>query len=56
MYFPGAQVTINGNSGTQIYTDFVTKSLVLNGNVSFQDYAALGSGVTSPLMVVSLVE
>ncbi len=56
MYFPSAQVTINGNSGTQIYTDFVTNSLVLNGNVSFQDYAALGGGVTSPLKIVTLVE
>jgi hypothetical protein len=56
MYFPGAQVTINGNSGTTIYTDFVVSSLVLNGNVGFQDYAALGGSVTSPLTVVTLVE
>jgi Flp pilus assembly protein TadG len=56
MYFPTADVTMNGNSNTTIYTDFVVKTLTLNGNVSFQDYAALSGGVTSPLLVVSLVE
>jgi hypothetical protein len=56
MYFPTADVTMSGNSNTTIYTDFVVKTLTLNGNVSFQDYATLGGGATSPLRVVTLVE
>jgi hypothetical protein len=56
MYFPAANLTINGNSSTVLYTDFVSKSLTLNGNVAFQDYASLGASVTSPLKVVNLVE
>jgi Putative Flp pilus-assembly TadE/G-like len=56
MYFPTASFTLTGNSGTSIYTDFVVSSLSLVGNASFQDYAALGGSVTSPLTVVTLVE
>jgi hypothetical protein len=55
MYFPAANLTINGNSSTTMYTDFISQSLTLNGNVSFDDYASL-SGVNSPLNPVTLVE
>jgi Flp pilus assembly protein TadG len=54
-YFPDAKITMNGNSSTQMYTDFVAKSIDLTGNLTFNDYAAL-SGVTSPLSSVVLVE
>lgn len=56
MYFPNADVTMHGNNQTAIYTDFIVKSLTVTGNVNFHDYASLGSTVTSPLTVVSLVE
>lgn len=56
MYFPAANLTMNGNSSTVIYTDFVVSSLTLNGNINFHDYASLGASVHSPLTVVTLVE
>jgi hypothetical protein len=56
MYFPDANLTMNGNSSTVLYTDFIVQSLTLNGNVQFKDYASLGSSVHSPLTIVTLVE
>lgn len=55
IYAPGAPVTFTGNSGSTIYTDFVSSSLSLVGNASFQSYAAL-PGVTSPIQTPRLVE
>lgn len=55
MYFPDANLTINGNSSTTMYTDFISQSLTLNGNVKFDDYGSL-TGVSSPLNPVTLVE
>ncbi len=54
MYFPAAALTMNGNAGMSIYTDLVVKSLAMNGNVSFQDYAAINPA--SPLASIGLVE
>lgn len=56
MYFPNASLTMNGNSGSKVYADFVVSSLSLQGNASFYDYASLGGSVTSPIANVNLVE
>lgn len=50
---PGAAVSMTGNSGSTIYTDFVVSTLTLVGNASFQDYAQLNGTV---LNVPRLVE
>jgi hypothetical protein len=54
VYAPNAAVTLTGNSGSTIYTDFVVKSLALVGNASLNDYASING--SSVLAVVRLVE
>jgi hypothetical protein len=55
IYAPNAPVTFTGNAGATLYTDFVTKSLTLAGNASFNSYASL-SGVSPPIQSARLVE
>jgi hypothetical protein len=54
VYAPNAAVTLTGNSGSSIYTDFVVKSLALVGNASLNDYASING--SSVLAAVRLVE
>jgi Flp pilus assembly protein TadG len=54
VYAPGAAVDFTGNSGTNLYTDFVVKSLSLVGNASFNSYASINGN--SVLSAVRLVE
>jgi Flp pilus assembly protein TadG len=54
VYAPNAAVSITGNSGSSIFADFVTKSLSLVGNASFNDYASINAN--SVLTSVKLVE
>jgi Flp pilus assembly protein TadG len=55
VYAPSAAVSFTGNSGSNIYADFVVKSLTLTGNAAFKDYAAI-AGNNTPLTAVRLVE
>ncbi len=54
LYFPNASLTVTGNSGSTIYSDFIAQSLTLNGNASFQDYALVNG--SSILTAARLVE
>jgi hypothetical protein len=54
VYAPSAAVTLTGNSGSNIYADFVVKSLNLVGNSSLNDYASING--SSVLSAVKLVE
>lgn len=55
VYAPSANVTFTGNSGSNVYTDFVVGSLTLTGNAGFNDYAAI-AGNNTPLTSPRLVE
>ena len=55
-YAPTAAVTLQGNAGGTIDTDFVSKSLSLLGNPSFHSYADLPGGVANGLHAIALVE
>jgi Flp pilus assembly protein TadG len=55
-YAPNASVTLQGNAGGTIYTDFVVKTLSLLGNANFQSYAKLPGGAATGLHAIALVE
>jgi len=55
-YAPTAPITFQGNAGGTIYTDFVSKSLSLAGNASFNSYAKLPGGSANGLHAIALVE
>jgi hypothetical protein len=55
-YAPSAQINMQGNPGGTIYTEFVSQSLYLLGNASFQSYAKLPGGAAAGLHAIALVE
>jgi hypothetical protein len=55
-YAPGADFTMQGNSGGTIYTDFVVKTLSLAGNPFLRSYAQLPGGTSNGLHAIALVE
>ena len=55
-YAPSAQINMQGNPGGTIYTEFVSQSLYLLGNASFQSYAQLPGGAAAGLHAIALVE
>ncbi len=55
IYAPSAAVSFTGNSGANVYTDFVVGSLTLVGNAGFRDYATI-AGNNTPLTAARLVE
>lgn len=55
IYAPASKVTFTGNSGSNVYADFVVKSLTLTGNAGFNDYASV-AGDNTPLTAAKLVE
>lgn len=55
-YAPSAQINMQGNTGGTIYTEFVSKSLYLLGNASFQSYAKLPGGAAAGFHAIALVE
>lgn len=55
VYAPGANVTFTGNSGSNVYADWVVKSLTLTGNSGFNDYASV-AGSNTPFSTATLVE
>lgn len=55
-YAPNAAITMQGNAGGTIYTDFVSRSLSLLGNASFLSYAKLPGGSANGIHAVALVE
>jgi hypothetical protein len=55
-YAPTAAISLQGNAGGTIYTDFVAKSLSLLGNASFTSYAKLPGGASNGLHAIALVE
>ena len=55
-YAPKASMTMQGNAGGQIYTDFVVNTLTLAGNPTFHSYAKLPGGAPTGLSSVALVE
>ena len=55
-YAPTAAVTMQGNAGGTIYTDFVVGTLSLAGNPSIQSFAQLPGGASNGLHSIALVE
>lgn len=55
-YAPSAQINMQGNPGGKIYTEFVSQSLYLLGNASFQSYAKLPGGAAGGMHAIALVE
>lgn len=55
-YAPTAAVTMQGNSGGTIYTDFVVGSLSMAGNPSLNSYAQLPGGSSNGMHTIALVE
>jgi len=54
LYYPAAQLTMNGSSSTNLYTSIVASSCLFNGSLSLKDYALVNAN--SPLSMAALME